>query len=300
MDQRVVLKIVACPQKGTPGMSEKEYIIGKELSFPPVDALRLNIHYSEVDANAPSNTNRPHIHEEAEIYFNLSGDVCFMVEQNLYRIEPGSILITRPNEYHHCIYQSNAIHCHYWLLLSVPAQLRPCMEKFFRRPLGADNLIKLRDKDTIKFEQTCSRLVNDPLTLNEQYENLFRLLRMIDSGEIAENEVGAHIIPEELRLALDYIDNHMTLPLRVREIAEYLHVSINTLERYFTDYLDITPSEFIKDKRLLQSKRLLSQGMTVQEACMACGFSDCSRFIAEFQTKFGMTPLKYKKALVQT
>lgn len=280
-------------------MSQKELIIGKELSFPAVDALRLNIHYSEVDANAPSNTNRSHIHEEAEIYFNLSGDICFMVEQNLYRIEPGSILITRPNEYHHCIYQSNALHCHYWLLLSVPAQFRMCMDKFYRRPLGADNLIKLREKDTIKFEQTCSRLVNDPLTLNEQYENLFRLLRMIDSGEVSENEGGSQIIPEEMRLALDYIAEHLSLPLRVREIAEYLHVSVNTLERYFTGFLGITPSEFIKDKRLLQSKRLLSQGMTVQEACMASGFSDCSRFIAEFQAKFGTTPLKYKKAYVQ-
>ena len=41
--------------------------------------------------------------------------------------------------------------------------------------------------------------------------------------------------------------------------------------------------------------RLLDEGASVQEACDRSGFSDCSRFIAQFRAHCGRTPLQYKK-----
>ena len=43
---------------------------------------------------------RPHIHDHFEIYCFLSGNGEFVVEGNHYPLSPGTIILTRPNEYH--------------------------------------------------------------------------------------------------------------------------------------------------------------------------------------------------------
>ena len=50
----------------------------------------------------------------------------------------------------------------------------------------------------------------------------------------------------------------------------------------------------IEAKKLSASAEMLSRGTSVTEACMKCGFSDCSYFISLFKKKFGQTPLQYK------
>jgi len=74
-----------------------------------------SINHLDIDAASSLNQNETHIHKECEIYLNLSGNVCFEVENHLYPISRGSVIITRPYEYHHCIYRSNARHEHFWI-----------------------------------------------------------------------------------------------------------------------------------------------------------------------------------------
>ena len=62
--------------------------------------------------------------------------------------------------------------------------------------------------------------------------------------------------------------------------------------------LNISPSEYIKKKRLANAAKLLSKGYTVSEASSQSGFSDYSNFIALFKKTYGVTPLKYKKNIL--
>ena len=78
--------------------------------IPPISAVDFSISYLKIDATSPLNHNESHIHKECEVYINLSGDVSFEVENRIYPISRGSVIITRPYEYHHCIYRSNALH----------------------------------------------------------------------------------------------------------------------------------------------------------------------------------------------
>ena len=74
----------------------------------------LSVSYSEISVDSPFNDEHSHIHGECEIYLNLSGDVSFEVENRLYPIKRGSVIITRPYEHHHCIYHSDLPHGHYY------------------------------------------------------------------------------------------------------------------------------------------------------------------------------------------
>jgi AraC-like DNA-binding protein len=93
--------------------------------------------------------------------------------------------------------------------------------------------------------------------------------------------------------ALNYIDNNISYSFTVDDMAKSLHININTLERKFKSELGLSPSKHIKKKRLARATRLLSDGLSVSEVAMQCGFCDCSGFIKDFKKEFGKTPKKY-------
>ena len=86
--------------------------------FESVKPFDFSATYIEIYADSSENVNYSHIHDECEIYVNLRGDLSFIVENNIYPIKPGDIIITRPHEYHHCVYHSNKLHRHFWILFS--------------------------------------------------------------------------------------------------------------------------------------------------------------------------------------
>lgn len=84
----------------------------KTINFEALSAFDFNIKYLEMQPGESPPVDQ-HIHSECEIYFNLSGDVSFMAGDNVYPVSRGSLIITRPYEYHHCIYHSDAVHRYY-------------------------------------------------------------------------------------------------------------------------------------------------------------------------------------------
>lgn len=98
----------------------------------------------------------PHIHDICEIYVNISGNVSFMVEKNIYNIEPGDIIITRPYEYHHCIFHEHSDHFHYWILFSA-TENKDLFNAFFNRVRGTNNLIRIPEEDRKNFLELCEK-----------------------------------------------------------------------------------------------------------------------------------------------
>ena len=46
-------------------------------------------------------TDDAHIHDYCEVYFNVSGNVSFAVENKVYPVNTGDIIISKPNEIHY-------------------------------------------------------------------------------------------------------------------------------------------------------------------------------------------------------
>ena len=107
----------------------------------------IKVTYAELNSKSPENVFNSHIHKECEIYINISGDVSFVVEGQIYPVKPGSIIITKPYEYHHCVYHSNKLHRHFWFLIS-PCGNEKFLDIFFNRNSGENNHLCLSSKDT--------------------------------------------------------------------------------------------------------------------------------------------------------
>ena len=80
--------------------------------------------YVEIDSRSPLNVYDNHIHNECEIYINVSDDVSFSVGNSIYPVMPGGNIITSPLENHHCIYHTNRLHKHFWISFSAAGNER--------------------------------------------------------------------------------------------------------------------------------------------------------------------------------
>lgn len=263
-----------------------------KIHFQEINPFDFQIKYINIDSKNPVNVHTSHIHEECEIYVNLSGDVSFLVENRIYPIKPGDIIITRPYEYHHCIYHSNKLHKHFWILFSAEGN-EHLLDVFFDRNPGEGNHLVLSPIDSNSLISLCHRMTENETSDAVKYSNFFKLISLLQSADTPDRTEGDY--PTDIVEAINYISHNFTHPITIEEIASTCCVSINTLERHFGTFLNTTPSAYIRKKRLANAAKLLSMGCSVTEASEKSGFSNYSAFIALFRKTYGITPLQYSK-----
>ncbi len=99
--------------------------------------------------------------------------------------------------------------------------------------------------------------------------------------------------PWQVRRAESFIEANWDKPIAMEDIVAATGVSARSLFRAFRRSRGYTPLQFVKELRLRQAQRLLSQrppGLTITEVALTCGFCDLSRFSKDFSRAFGVSP----------
>ncbi len=262
-------------------MSHTEFIRGNFV----INITELSAYLCKGDGEVTANTVESHIHNSFEIYVNLSGNVSFMVENRLYKIKSGDVIITRPNEAHHCICHDRCAHDHFCMHFS---------SEMLNQALGGNfpdgNYVCLPDEQKEKLVELCYTLVGKSNKFKKVVA-FFNLLDMIYGQKTQEYAS----LPADVDKCVNYINENLEKPITVKELSEISFVTVNTLERHFKASIGITPYEYIQNCRFAKAISILESGGTVSQAAEQSGFSDYSHFIALFKKKYGKTPLKYKK-----
>lgn len=237
-----------------------------------------------------------HIHDVCEVYVNITGDISFVVENSVYPVSKGDIIITCPNEFHHCIANSECSHEHFCLWLDGKFARENLLTAFFDRTRGEKNLISMppHDKDKlIECLYDLDKALKKPRSVSAPAAALFAIIDLINENR--ECTRPSEKLPPEFGQILEYIDKHYAEDCSVSVLSKKFFISRSTLNRRFNRYLNMSPAEYVETRRLAVSKTLLEEGLSVQSTCMKCGFSDYSHFIAVFGKRFGITPYRYSK-----
>lgn len=258
----------------------------KHFCFPVLPSFDFMIAYNETSRQTHTKEIDLHTHNCVEFYINLSGDVSFLVQDKLFPVSRGDIIVSRPGEYHHCVYRSDAPHALYWILIDLPEDYPKDAVSF-----SGANLIAPLPEVKEEILAVCDALYNGTLTDFERYSHFFRMVSLMQ--EASGNRTDRNRLPEDLTRAIRYIDAHIEENISLSDIAESLFMSKSTLERRFRRYVDMLPSAYIRNKKLLIAKDRLFSGMSVLEAGVSVGYQDNSHFIRLFTRQFGMTPYRY-------
>lgn len=102
----------------------------------------------------------------------------------------------------------------------------------------------------------------------------------------------------QLKKALDYIDENYMNDIKITTLSEMSHMSDSTFLRTFKRDFSLTPKRYIISRRLKKvAEFLVSSNKPFCEISIQCGFSDQSHMTREFKRVTGITPSAYQRKM---
>ena len=240
-----------------------------------------------------------HAHDFLELYLFLDGSVTYYIEDQVYDLCPGDLLIIPPGRMHRPVianeraaYERMVL----WVELDyiaridsaageLQAALRGIGANGYRVPLRGDDLIFAASlfRRIVKMERggvfTSSAI---RLYLKDAFEAY--------SHDEKEARGETAVTPQAIR----YLTEHFREPLRLDDLAARFFISKSYLNRHFKAYTNATVYAYLMALRITHARRMLREGATAAEAGRECGFSDYSTFYKAFKAQTGITPQEFK------
>lgn len=250
-----------------------------------------------------ADNHRLHINNHMEIYFFISGNHQYIVENDLYALKPGDAILINPRQVHKALPLDEGMYERFYFLVNDRA-----LDGLPQNPLGT--LISRRNGLLSLPEPTRSQVMkmlydvsdcfrdgkNDQLRAFGLFLQILAELQKHAAQRTTAESRTAHT-PELLRKILSYVDSHTAVIQTTAEVASALGVSPQYLSGYFSRHIGTPLKTYIQAKKIGLAKELLSQGSDVTQTCFDCGFNDCSYFIRIFKKYVGVTPLVYRQQM---
>ena len=118
----------------------------------------------------------------------------------------------------------------------------------------------------------------------------FRLLIAPNGGMLRQLlRHGSHA--SHVARAIRHLRENFRAPVSIPELASRVGMSPSSLHKHFKAVTSTTPLQYTKDLRLLEARRLLSEGAhTVSSAAYEVGYESPNQFSREYSRKFGVSP----------
>lgn len=137
------------------------------------------------------------------------------------------------------------------------------------------------------------------------YKNfvLFNILSLVVHifGIIAENneiQIKKNYNDQRINDAIKYIEENISATTTVKEVSEHVHLSAKQFTRIFTNTLNISPGDYIKNQRAkLIRNYLINLDYTLEDIAENLGYNDTASLIKFFKRIEGVTPYHYRKQL---
>lgn len=249
-----------------------------------------------------------HINNYLEVYVYVQGNHQYIVENKIYGLQRGDIILIYPREVHKALPLGTCLYERFYLLVD-----ERCLDALALNPLTdimkpsdhTGNLIspdpKMRERILGLLYGMSDCFMNGQ---NRQTQALGLLLQLMDMlAQLRSRSqpvpVGIVPVPELLKKILAYVAENTSSIQTTAQIADALGVSPPYLSSYFCKCIGTSLKIYVQAKKVALAKDLLDKGANVTEACFDSGFNDCSYFIRVFKKYVGITPLSYRKMLCQ-
>ena len=232
-------------------------------------------------------------HTYLELFVFLAGKGAFHVEGNVYPLNPGDILLFRPNEGHNIEldsgvpYERLAIHFDASLFNVIDPEKQLIRPFFDRKPA----MLNRYPKEA--FSESCDPYLRCMMEGSDGNRavilaNLILLLTQI-------SKAFAVLPPEDSPLSLEqevlqYINRSLHRDLNVDILCDKFHISKASLFRLCKKATGTSVSKYIRTKRLLACHMLIEEGEKPTSIFAAYGFQDYSSFYRAYVKQFGYSP----------
>ena len=225
-----------------------------------------------------------HCHSKYEMIAVVDGDITVMLEGRNYRLKKNEIIIIPPLFYHSVTVNEEGSYRRITALFNddaIPSVLQGEFAKHERNTsVNSSRMEKIKD--------ICQK--EDPFF----YEPLLQSL-------MTEIFYDAYIRPqpherieadEFLRKTFEYIDLHLHEKILLDDLAKHTSRSKSSFCHLFESKMNISPKQYILQKKLALASKLIDEGVPRTEAAMQVGYENYSNFYRIYLKHFETTPTK--------
>lgn len=245
-----------------------------------------------------------HFHEGYEVLLSLSNTSgSFFVENNLYPLKRGTLLMIKNTVLHHSVADPNIFYERYVLhftketLSAISTPQTDLISKFNR----INHCIELNEDELLFLSslfEKCSQ-VESYVFGNDIKRNLFfielllKICSFLDEKEPTSTTITTNFV--RVKPILDYIKNNISKELTLDSISNHFFISKYHLCRIFKEATGFTIISYIINYRILKARELLRKGVNVQITAELVGFRNYAHFIRSFGKISGISPGRYMK-----
>ncbi len=247
-----------------------------------------------------------HSHNFYLLVLFTKGSGFHTVDFDTYEIQPNSLFVLKPGQVHswqlsediggYIAFYSQEVYNVYFGKKQIDDY------SFFRNLKNSPEMI-LNDFQTNEISNYFDLLLEE--NNRNEFKKIDKLLNLLDiihielariyESQQEHNLHSYHIKIQELEQLVNQYFKSEKLP---SFYADKMNMSLKHLNRICKNILDITLTEFIYNKIILESKRLLStNSMTIGEVANELGFENYSYFTKVFKKYSNLTPQGFKKLL---
>ena len=278
----------------------------KENTKHGIDTFPLNIYVASISDK--KNIFECHWHDEIEFIFITEGNGTFRINEKLYEVSKGQVLIINNGELHigyllnskNCAFISIVFDLNFLSSATVDIIQQKYIQPIINQTHKMANClsgIESWEKEVYLLGCECAEYFQKK---SETYElfiksSLLRIIAILFYNHKVLVSEGLNPSIHRLKLIFDYIHNNYKKKITNKELADVIFLSKGQFCRFFKQYTGVTCTEYInKHRSSMAAKMLMSGNVNVSEAALENGFENISYFIRVFRKYTGSSPGKYR------
>ena len=248
--------------------------------------LKENYHYFHLRDTAGQERDY-HFHEFDKIVILLSGKVEYAVESDIYALKPWDVLLVKHHTIHKALIDKSEPYDRVIIYLD---------ENRYAGMMPEAGLTRCFDRSLYSPDRDKLKTIIDGIenSENETIKETYLIQLLANLNILKGNEPETKNYDRKIETVLTYINEHISEPLPVDELAEMVFLSKYYFMRKFKENTGETVHAYIRQRRLMHASRLIRGGTPVIQAAAQSGFEDYTVFYKAFKNSFGISPKEIK------
>ncbi|HEX2606667.1 MAG TPA: helix-turn-helix transcriptional regulator [Flavisolibacter sp.] len=252
---------------------------------------------------------RPHRHSFFHLVLFTKGKGSHTIDFTRFPVKPFQIYFMVPGQVHSWHFEGRPegyiVHFHEALFTSFLQNHQYLEQLPFFSGVSEDGVIQLQADIQEAVEQIFEKLLTELEASRPGSLDLIRI-KLIELFLTVERSWGfqkKHTVPRQkmvlIRQFQKLIEKHFRTIRLPKEYAELLYITPNHLNALCQDLMGKTAGDLIRDRILLEAKRLLTNAdMSIASIAYELNFQDNSYFNRFFKKYENMTPDEFRKSIL--
>lgn len=250
-----------------------------------------------------------HSHPNIEIAYILSGNGCYQVEEKVYQVKQGDLLVCNPGVSHRSIVTDPADVTLEFVAGFTDVYFQGMPDNQIVLPDGG-YLLTLSNETKREFSRCCYEILEENAStepgryymIQAQMIRMLVLIYRAISEKTEPEMVGmtfeSYSRSYVVRKILHYLNDNYAQKISLDQIAHNMYLSPVYISKIFKEKTGDSPINYLIRIRLARAKELLDKDAgSIKAIAAAVGYEDVYHFSKLFKKYYGISPMNYRKSV---